>query len=255
VPLFDSSDPNAGRPLASSGVPPGRFRMWRSGEGQTKDPWRVHCLLGGERPRPIRGYGGWTTLPREGRRSKSTFGGTETPAYSITLRLDRSRPTSTPVAEQMRDLERLCGWDRADDDPPPVVQWTANVAHDFAEASQNEWVCESLEWGDSNSSDRGTLLWMEATVVLGLYDESSTGGLAKSKGFARHTLKAGWNLRHFAKVHLGDAKRWRDVADLNRDNPRCPSTAEYRVKRPVVLLTPPREPVSKTKTKRARRGK
>jgi nucleoid-associated protein YgaU len=91
--------------------------------------------------------------------------------------------------------------------------------------------------------------------VLGLYVESATDALAPSAGFARHTLKAGHNLRDFAKAYLGDAKRWRDVADLNRDDPKCPSTSEYRVKRPVVLLTPPREPVSKAKHKRAKRGK
>lgn len=250
---FDN-DPNAGRPLASSGVPPGRIRVWRSGEGMTTDAWRVYCLLL-ERPKVIRGYGGWGTLARPGRRSKSTFEGTETPAYSITVRIANDRPTRTPVADQMRDLERLCGWDLADDDPPPVVQWVGNVEHDFARAPQTEWVCESLEWGDSNATDRGTLLWQDATFVLAVYDESTIPGLTKAKGFARHTLKAGQNLRAFAREYLGDPKRWRDVADLNRDNPKCPSTSEYRVKRAVVLLTPPREPRSKTKTKRAKRGK
>lgn len=245
-------DPNEGKPLAS-GVPPGRIRLWRSGEGMTTDKWRVYCFLR-DRPRLIRGTGGWATLKRDGRRALSTFEGSETPAYEIELRMSNDRPTRKPVAEQMRALERLCGWDKLNDDPPPPLLFVANVAHDYAEASQNEWVAEtSIDWGDSTATDRGTLLWIDATITLGLYVESSTGGLAKSKGFARHTLKAGWNLRHFAKVYLGDAKRWRDVADLNRDNARVPTSPDFRVSRPIVLLTPPKEP--KSKAKRARRGR
>lgn len=246
-------DPNAGKPL-DSGVPPGRIRLWRSGQDMTTDPWRVYAMLGDERPRLIRGTGGWGTLARDGRRSLSTFDGSETPAYSITMRLANDRPRSEPVTDQMRSLERLCGWDRADDTPPPPLLFIANVPHDHAEASQNEWVAEApIDWGDSNSTDRGTLLWIDATIVLGLYVENAVDALAPSRGFARHTLKAGWNLRNFASRYLGDAKRWRDVADLNRDDPRCPSTSEYRVKRPVMLLTPPREPASKAK--RSKRGK
>jgi hypothetical protein len=248
-------DPNEGTRLAS-GVPPGRIRLWRSGHEMTTDPWRVYALLGDERPKLIRGTGGWAPLKRDGRRSLSTFEGSDTPAYTITMRLANDRPRSEPVADQMRSLERLCGWDRADDRPPPPLLFIANVPHDHAEASQNEWVAEEpIEWGDSTATDRGTLLWIDATIVLGLYVESATDALAPSAGFARHTLKAGHNLRDFAKAYLGDAKRWRDVADLNRDDPKCPSTSEYRVKRPVVLLTPPREPVSKAKHKRAKRGK
>jgi hypothetical protein len=246
-------DANAGQRL-ESGIVPGRIRLWRSGHGMTEDPWRLYAMLGAERPKVIRGTGGWGPLDRDGRRAVSTFTGSGTPAYSIGLRLANDRPISRPVAEQMRTLERLCGWDRADDDPPPVLQFLANVAHDFADAPQNEWVAEdSIEWGDSNSTDRGTLLWIDATIVLGLYVETAVAGLDKPAGFARHVLKAGWDLRDFAKHFLGDATRWRDVADLNRDDPKCPTSPSFKPKRPVTLLTPPREP--KSKAKRAKRGK
>jgi hypothetical protein len=219
----------------------------------TTDAWRVYCFLRG-RPKLIRGTGGWGTVQREGRRSLSRFEGSETPAYEIELRMSNDRPAGWPVAEQMRALERLCGWDTLDDDPPPPLLFVANVPHDFAQASQNEWVAETpIEWGESLSTDRGTLLWIDATITLGLYVESATGGLAKAKGFTQRTMKAGWNLRRFAEVHLGDKTRWRDVADLNRDNARCPKSPDYRVKRPIKLLTPPKEP--KSKAKRSKRGR
>lgn len=244
-------DPNEGRRLQGHSAAPGHFRLWRAAKDIYKDEWRLHCLLGATPPRPVRGYGGWTQLQREGRRSLSTFEGTETPAYVFELRLDRHRPNPRPVAEQMRNLERLCGWDRFDDNPPPPLQFVANVAHDYDEASQNEWVCESLEWGDSIASDRGTVLWQDATLTLGLYVETTVPNLGKSPGFARHELKVGWDLRDFARRHLGDPKRWKDVAALNRDNPRCPSSPSFKPKRAVWLLTPPREP----KSKRAKRGR
>lgn len=237
---FDN-DPNEGKPLADSGLPPGQLRLWRTAYTRSSDPWRVHCLLGATRPVVVRGYGGWGQVAREGRRAQAVFDGSETLAYSIALRLDNRRPSRTPVDEQMRSLERLCGLDSHDDTPPPVVNFLANVAHDQAQAAQNDWVCEDLEWGDSIATDRGTLLWQDATLVLGLHESTSVKGLRRSPGFARHTLSRGWDLRDFARRYLGDPKRWKDVAELNRDNPRCPSTPSFKVSRAVVLLTPPRE--------------
>lgn len=243
-------DPNEGRPL-NSGVPPGRIRIWRAGQGMTTDPLRVYAMLGTERPRVIRGYGGWTSLQRDGRRAVSTFNGADTPAYSIGVRLSNDRPISRPVAETMRALERLCGWERADDTPPPVLNWIANVMHDDAAAPQNEWVCESLEWGDSLSTDRGTLLWQDATIVLGLYVAPALPKLTSTAGFVRRELRKGQTLMAFARQHLGDAKRWKDVAALNRDNAGCPKTPQAGAARTVMLLVPPREP----KAKGAKRGR
>lgn len=246
-------DPRAPRdePVAGRSVAPGRLKLWRAGRRFADDAWSVHCLLGpGQRPKVIRGYGGWSTTAREGRRSKTTLAGMETPAYQIVLRLDDRRPRAAPVTEQMRNLERLVGWNRADDTPPPVLNFAANVAHDQDDVPENEWVCETFEWGDSNSTDRGTLLWQDATLTIGLFSDDAPK-LEKAPGFDRKPLKVGWDLRDFARRYLGDAKRWKDVAELNRDNPRCPSTPSFKPKREVWLLVPPPEP----KAKRAKRGR
>lgn len=237
--IFDS--PNAGKPLAS-GLAPGQFRMWRVRYTFREDDWAVWALLGAERPKPIRGYGGHGQLARPGRRAVSAFEGSDTPAYSVVLRLDRRRPQSAPVKDQMRNLEKLAGWNLANDTPPPRVRWIANVAHDYSEARQNEWAVETLEWGDSVASDRGTLLWQDATLTLGLQTDAEVPELGRARGFAHKTLRKGETLRGFARRVLGDASRWKDVASLNRDNPRCPQTAEHKVGRSVDLLIPPREP-------------
>lgn len=252
-------DPHEGEAVKGASVPPGQFLIYRSGYPARADPWEVQCLLGSTRPRVIRGYGGWGQSQREGRRAVSSFDGAETVAYSIELLLanDRPRlpfglgPRRVPVSEQMRSLERLAGFDRHNDTPPPPVQWVANVAHDADNSSKTEWVCEGLEWGESNASDRGTLLWQRATIVLGVLEDPTIPNLDPAQAFPRRELKVGWDLRDFARKYLGDAKRWKDVAELNRDNPRCPTSPAFKPKREVWLLTPPREP----KSKRAKRGK
>lgn len=231
--------------------PPGRFRLWRPSYTRTTDPWRVYCLLGADRPKVIRGYGGWGQTEREGRRSVATFGGQETLAYSVTIRLDRThgRGRDQDVARQMASLERLCGYPAG---PPPVVNFAANVAHDQDDEPGLEWLCESLEWGDSVATDAGVLVWQEATLILGVDERAEVKDPGRA-AFARHELHKGQNLREFARRWLGDASRWKDVASLNRENRRCPQGPEHRAARAVTLLVPPREPKSKKRSRRGRR--
>lgn len=236
-----TADPSQDRPLQRSGLAPGQFKLWRSGYTFEEDPWAVWCLLT-TRPKLVRGLGGHGQLAREGRRAIAAFGGSETPAFSIGVRLDRSRPVWMSVSDQERNLERLAGFNSADDAPPPDVRWLANVNHDDTGSPGTRWAVETFEWGDDNSSDRGTLLWRTATFTIGLQREGQLPQLGRAKGFKTVTLPKGKTLRWFARQNLGSATRWVDVAALNRDNARCPSTADYPVKKPVDLLVPPREP-------------
>jgi hypothetical protein len=218
----------------------GFLHMWRV--GSFDDPrYSLACLLGAERPKIIRGYGGWGQSQRTGRRAVSTFDGSETPAYQVMVRLEeRAAPAHGSIKAKARTLERLAGWESADDDPPPVLKWSANVPRDYGEAPKTKWVVEAFEWGESYATDTGRLVWQDATFTLGLYRDTSVK-VREAKGFDRATLPKGRTLRQFARTHLDDAKRWRDVAELNRDNPRCPQTPEAKARRDVVLLVPPRE--------------
>lgn len=239
VPIFGgNAAATAGLPLRRSSIPPGHFVAW----DVEPDGASLHCLLGENPPKVTRGYGGWSTQNRPGRWAVSVWPGGDTPAFTIDLLLENDViHTSEGAAGKMRDLERLAGWDRRDV-PPPTLVWSANAPHhDLAAAPQNRWVCESLEWGDLVFSDRSTLLYAEATLVVGLKIGAELPKLAHARGFVRRTLKVGWDLRDFARKHLGDPKRWKDVAELNRDNPKCPTTPTFKVSKPLLLRVPPRE--------------
>lgn len=241
APVITGSRPRGttSHPPSAPSTPHGQFRMWRVGSMDDRD-WSLWCLLGGERPKPTRGYGGWGQTQRTGRRAVSTFDGSDLPAFTIALIIEDTRTGGPSTAAKMRALERLCGWDAADDDPPPKVSWVANVAHDYLHTPSTRWRVESLEWGDDHADDSGRLVWIQATVVVGLVRDPAIKVKA-AKGFARATLSKGHDLRQFARTNLGDPKRWRDVAELNRDNPKCPQTPTVKAKRDVVLLVPPRE--------------
>lgn len=239
---FNDSDQLRGQARNDTGIIPGDFHLWAADDPAGTDTPRLRCRLGPHAPYVSRGYGGWTQIQRAGRWAASVWPGGETPAFTISLRLEHKQVTSPDAATKMRVLERLCGWDTRDR-PPPVVQFDCNaVHHDYAKAQQNEWVCESLDWDSEEMlfTDRGTLIRADATIVLGLYVVPKLE-VTKAKGFARRELRVGWDLRDFAKHYLGDAKRWKDVVELNRDNPKCPTSPSVKLSKGVFLLVPPRE--------------
>jgi hypothetical protein len=228
---------------------PGRIRIWRAdADGlpfDVEDAFLL-CLLGPERPKPIRGYGGWGQSSRTGRRARSRFDGSETPAYSIQLLLENDAvPTAGGLAGKLRTLDVLTGGPGTGDDGPPPLKWAAHIRHDNDHSPRREWVCESVEFGDDSSDDDGRLRWQIVTLVLAIYRDSELD-LPASKGFDRRELHKTQDLRDFARKWLGDPKRWDDVAELNRDNPRCPRGPHKKPKRPVTLLVPLREPASKS---------
>jgi hypothetical protein len=227
---------------------PGHFRMWLAeGPPLPFDHPRqaVHCLLGPTRPRVIRGYGGWGQTERTGRRAVSTYEGSETLAVEITLWLEnKAVPTEGGVVGKIANIERLTM--PRGDEPPPPVKWAANHEHDNDSRRSREWVCESLEWGDAHSGDRANLRHIQATIVLAVLRDTELD-VEEQKGFDRRTLQKGQDLRAFARKWLGDPKRWRDVASLNRDNPRCPQSPQKEAKKDTVLLVPLREPKGKSK--------
>lgn len=230
----------------------GRIRIWRAASDalpfDTPGDFLL-CLLGDERPKQVRGAGGWGMTQRTGRRARTAFTGSETPAYEIQLLLENDAvPTDGGLPGKITTLNALTG--AFGDDPPPLLKWAANVQYDHDHAPKREWVCESVDWGDSNSDDTGRLLWWRVTIVVAVYRDT-TIDLPRSKGFQRRELHKGQDLRDFARKYLGDPKRWNDVAELNRDNPRCPKGPHKHPKHAVTLLVPPREPRSKS----AKRGK
>jgi hypothetical protein len=232
--------------VTSRNVPPGWLRIWVAGDPEgTSGIEPLTCLLGATAPYPVRGAGGWGSKQRQGRRGRSNFDGSDTLAYSLSLILESDVVGEDDgfgsAAAKQRALMKLSGNASGGDDPPPIVKWNANAANDdYGNATQNRWVCESLEWGDSNSTDATELVWIEATLVLGLYNVQSLK-VSKATGFRQGSLNAGQTLRQVAKASLGDPKRWQDIADLNRTNPKVPQSPDAKAKATVSISLPPRQ--------------
>jgi hypothetical protein len=231
-----------------AGVVPGRIHIWRAKGDKTPQNPDLICLLNGpplgEPPRLIRGLGGWEQIQRGGRRAGSHWPGGETPAFEIQVRLE-NRVVNTGddgTRQKMRALEVLMGGAFSGDEAPPTLKWAANVPlHDYSTTPAFEWVCESFDYGRSNYTDQAGLLEQEATFVLAVYESAELPKLKRAKPFPRKTLEKGKNLRDFAGKYLGERKRWDEVLDLNRDNPKCPKSPDHEVRRPVLLAVPPRE--------------
>jgi hypothetical protein len=230
---------------ASISIPaPGRLHAWEADAPFEKRPELV-CLLGAEPPRLVRGLGGWEQIARGQRRAASHWPGSETPAFEIEVLLEnRAVPTGVNgVVEKMRVLERLCGPPfRTGNAPPPLIQWAANhPLHDNTRRPNLKWVCESFDYGRSVYDDSAVLLGQWATFTVAIYESDELERLRRADPFKRETLRKGETLRHFAKRVLGDAKRWADIADLNRDTKGVPKTPDAKAKKAMTLAVPPRE--------------
>lgn len=245
--------PDAAQPRPLSGVVPGRIHLWEAGEDKSNDPHLV-CLLDEQAPRLIRGLGGWEQLARGGRRAGSRWPGGETPAFEINVLLENEIVYTGDggTRDKMKALERLCGGPFSGDEAPPVIQWSANVPlHDYATNPRTEWVCESFDYGDIVSDDRSMPLIVPASFVLAVHESAELPTLKRARPFPRRKMNKGESLRTFAKRVLGDAGRWEDILDLNRDDPKVPKSADYKITRAggLMLAVPPREKKSKRKRK------
>jgi hypothetical protein len=220
-------------------VPAGQARIWTLGDPRIS----LRCLLGSEPPKITSGYARWELIDRPGRRPLTVHSGLDNLQIELSLVL-RDSP-----GDQMRALEKMAGRD-AGDPVPPLVRFEANLPqHDAGKAPSVAWVISGLEWGAARYSNAAVLLSQEVAVTFMQHEDSSLHRLRVSPAFQLKTMKKGENLRAFAKRTLGDARRWRDVASLNRDDPRVPSSPDHEITRSHKVKLPPREPV----TRRARR--
>jgi hypothetical protein len=208
----------------------------------------LRCLLGAETPQPASGYGGFESVERPGRPPVTHWTGPDGLTLSVPLLLDDSvvSGSSTTPSVKVRQLEALAGLDA--DAPPPTVRITANLPRPAHEA--REWVVSGLEWGEAVFTHWGALRRQEATVTLLAFGATGIERIRRADPFKRRELRKGETLRKFAKRVLGDARRWQDVAALNRDNPKCPTAPDYAVKAARLLKVPPREPVRRRTSKR-----
>jgi hypothetical protein len=243
APTFVSSGSQDLSNARGAKVAPGWVRVWTS-DGDHD----LLCLQGETPPTVVRGYGGWTTTPRAGRVARSTMPGMDTMAVQITLMLEGAVAASTSVDAKRFALEGIGGLPRSGSPEaqdtrrkPPKVRWLGNHWTDNARLPGTLWVCESLEWTGFHYDDDASLVRAMATLTLGWHYAPSLPTLQHATPFRQVTLERGENLRHLARRTLQDAKRWKDIATLNRNNPKCPSGPDFKVSKPVTLSIPPKD--------------
>lgn len=194
-------------------------------------PLRVIGWRGEEAPTLTEGFGGWTTIARPRRYSITDFTGLEPLKMSLPMLLDgwASNDSQEPF---IRNIERMARID-AGRKSPSIVEVTGAVPYPGV-----SWVIESLSWGESLWSDGGFRVRQQVTLSLMQYvEDKHLAKLAKrnqrSKSNKVYVVKAGEHLGEIAARQLGDAQRWREIAELN--NMRDPKSVKkgQRIRMPA----------------------
>jgi hypothetical protein len=197
-------------------------------------------------------YGGWSLVEVPKRMGLSEWTGRPPMGLQITFYIDR---LNTPLddepgrelSRQFNALEVMAGVSHRDDEPPEVIFNSGGLCpHDYSQNPKWTWVIETLSWDAerivNNAARRPiflagtlTLRQFNADELLDAYrgpakknrDKNKKkggkggGGKSKSSPPKTHTVKSGETLSRIAADLLGDAKRWREIADLNNiRNPR-----------------------------------
>lgn len=211
-------------------------------------PLIVTCFLGETSPRTVDGYAQWTLVARKRRKSLTEFSGKNPMAIEISFVINRwdqqirdetddtARDKLNPglnTEKDVRDIERMAGRAASGQQEPPKLLWFANSPHDNADHPGLLWVIERLEWGENMHNDAGNLVRQWGTITLREWvgDEfiSSAAEIARNKarekglkGGGTYKIKKGDTLQNIARRKLGDARRWVEIAKLNKKKIRDP---------------------------------
>jgi hypothetical protein len=204
---------------------------------------RLHALLGPDPQPPATGGGGFEHVERPRRRPLTVWTGPAGMTLDLTLLLEHEILAGRGfVRDKLRVLEKMAGVDALDPEPPPLQLYANLPHHDNSRVAHNRWVISAPpEYGRAIYNDRGGLTQLEVGLVLLERTLAFVERLPRSDPFAPQTIRKGESLRMFAKRVLGDAKRWKDILSLNRDDPRCPRSATYKLKKAHKLKVPPRQ--------------
>jgi hypothetical protein len=216
---------------------------------QSYDPPLVFTgELGDQAPVPTDdSYGGLqiTTIPK--RLGLTEYAGQNPMGLTIDFYVDRYNDGNTDyVRHQRKVLELLAGRKAAEDYEPPVVvvNGLGRIPHDVTENPHVRYQIESLTWDRDLiiiAADGGPLR-IGGTISLREFNVDETLGdyhgpaqkhrrrhkkrkSGKGKGGhakpSTYVVKQGDTLTGIAARVLGDSKRWREIADLNKiRNPR-----------------------------------
>lgn len=207
------------------------------------DSTRLVCELGDGQWQTVDGYARYETTELPGRRSLTTLAGFGAIVLTGPITIDGiAGGRRRSVEREIEVLEEMAGI-RADRVPPLLRVY--GVEHDTGAYAKRRFVLLAPEWDD----DEDATIWhgndrvrVSATLTLQAVDDDTTvSRLAGTEPFRRVPMRAGETLRDFARRTLDDARRWRDILSLNRDNPKCPTSPETKVRSERRLKLPPRD--------------
>lgn len=228
-------------------------------EGYDYPQYDFTCLLGDGPPEVTDGYGGWEAVSRARNVAFTQWNGRNPLTIKIPILFDNFA-NGESIEADIRQLEKMAGaeYPRKDNPSlqPPLVLIDSHgvIPHDFHDATQNDWVIQTIEWGDSDRNEWGNRVRQAATVTIMeyVYDEV-IGGIgmrpsgkskarAKKKAKRRHYVVkgAGETLLTIAHHELGNSHFWRRIRDVNLTKHKKYKYKDPRKKLPMgtVLVLP-----------------
>lgn len=212
-------------------------------------PTDIRALLGEERPDISSGYGGWEEVERPRRKTVVTWRGMPARRLQVSILID-NWTAGTSIEWTIRQLEYLAL--PREGGQPPVVR--IDAAGGALPWQSRRWVIDAISWGDALMNVYGNRVRQAATLTFLEYvsdqlidrippskkrrqKKKRATGASTKKGAKqkRQALKRkkkhagsgaravstatmtfdGEDLLAVAARELGDARRWREIADLN----------------------------------------
>lgn len=222
-------------------------------EGYDYPTYACTCLLGDGAPEITDGYGGWEVVDRPRNVGMTQWNGRNPLTIKIPILFD-NWTRGTTIEPDIRELEKMAGNEINMGQPPLVlINSMGVVPHDYHDATQNDWVIQTIEWGDSDRNESGHRVRQAATVTLIEYNyDDVIGGVgarpsvrskkkAKAKTKRRHYVtKPGDTLAKIAHYQLGNSVFWRRIRDVNKTKSGRPIYKDPHKKLPshTIILLP-----------------
>lgn len=200
-------------------------------EGYSYPTYEFVCLLGDGAPEITDGYGGWEAIARARNVAFTQWNGRNPLTIKIPILFDNFAE-GTSLEDDIRQLEKMAGAEINMKQPPLVlIDSNGVVPHDAHDATQNDWVIQGIEWGDSDRNQSGNRVRQAANVIVMEYTyDDVIGGIgarpsSKSKKKARGKTKrrhyivrgASETLVSIAHTQLKNSHLWRHIRSANKN--------------------------------------